>query len=178
MPARSSRRQSSWVKMPLSPTSSRSSGTSLASRSEVSRLVSNVLRLRLLMPISREDSFSARSVSASSCTSTSTSMPSSSAVSSSALRIVVVDARHDDQDRVGAPGARLVDLIGLEHEILAQRRQRRRRARRGQEFRRALEGRRVGQHRQAGRAARLIGARQRRRIEIGADQPLATGSPS
>ena len=45
-------------------------------------------------------------------------------------------------------------------------------ARGGQEFRRALEGWRVGQHRQAGRAARLIGARQRRRIEIGTDQPL------
>ena len=36
----------------------------------------------------------------------------------------------------------------------------------------ALEGRPVGQHRQAGRAAVLIGLGQRRRIEIGADQAL------
>ena len=41
-----------------------------------------------------------------------------------------------------------------------------------EKFRRALERRRVGQHREAGRAARLVGARQRRRIEVGADQAL------
>ena len=99
-------------------------------------------------------------------------MPSSTAASSSALRLVVGDGGHDDEDAVGAPGARLVDLVGLEHEILAQRRQRHRRARLRQEFRRALEGGRVGQHREAGRAARRIGARQRRRVEIGADQAL------
>ena len=40
------------------------------------------------------------------------------------LRLVVGDRRHDDQDAVGAPGARLEDLVGLEHEILAERRQR------------------------------------------------------
>src|SRR5690606_37321368 len=44
-------------------------------------------------------------------------------------------------------------------------------ARRRQEFRRALEGGAVRQHRKAGRAAFLIGAGQRRRVEIGADQP-------
>ena len=36
----------------------------------------------------------------------------------------------------------------------------------------ALERRRIGQHREARRAARLIGARERRRIEVGADQPF------
>ncbi len=45
-------------------------------------------------------------------------------------------------------------------------------ARLGQIFRRALEGGRIGQDRQTGRAAFLIGHGQRRRIEIGADQPL------
>ena len=84
----------------------------------------------------------------------------------------VVDRGHDDQDAVGALGARLRHLIGVEHEILAQHRQRGRRARRRHEIRLALERRRVGEHRQAGRAAGLIGARQRRRIEIGADQAL------
>ena len=41
------------------------------------------------------------------------------------LRQAVVDRRHDDQDAVGAPGARLDHLIGVVHEILAQHRQRR-----------------------------------------------------
>ena len=45
-------------------------------------------------------------------------------------------------------------------------------ARGGQMLGAALERRRVGEHRQAGRAAGLVGARQRRRIEIGADQSL------
>ena len=36
------------------------------------------------------------------------------------LRGRIVDRRHDDQDAVGAPRARLGDLIGLVHEILAQ----------------------------------------------------------
>src|SRR5262249_29945078 len=35
----------------------------------------------------------------------------------------VGDARHDDQDAVGTPGACLHHLIGVVHEILAQRRQ-------------------------------------------------------
>ena len=45
-------------------------------------------------------------------------------------------------------------------------------ARRGEELRRALERGRVGEDREAGRAARLIGAGQRRRVEVGADQAL------
>ncbi len=34
------------------------------------------------------------------------------------LRRCIVDAGHDDQDAVGAPGSRLGDLIGLVHEVL------------------------------------------------------------
>jgi hypothetical protein len=52
----------------------------------------------------------------------------------------VLDARHDDQDAVGAPGARLGHLVGIVEEILAQDRQRGRRAGRAQVGRRALEG--------------------------------------
>ena len=73
---------------------------------------------------------------------------------------------------VRAPGAGLMDLVGIEQEILAQRGQGAGRARRGQKLGRALEGRRVGQHRKAGGAARLIGLGERRRVEIGADQAL------
>ena len=38
-------------------------------------------------------------------------------------RLGVGDARHDDEDAVGPPGAGLEDLIGLEQEILAQSRE-------------------------------------------------------
>ncbi len=46
-------------------------------------------------------------------------------------------------------------------------------ARHDQIFGRALEGRRIGQHRKAGGAAALIGARELLGIEIGADDALA-----
>ena len=141
MPCRASRSQSAWVKMPLSETSSRSAGTSAASRSDVSSAVAKLRRSRLLMPISFERQLQRplqlvlvmhfdqhihaeleRGVF-------------------ERARLVVGKAGHDDQDGVGAPGARLVDLVGLEHEILAQRRQCRGVARRRQIFRRALERR-------------------------------------
>ena len=48
----------------------------------------------------------------------------------------------------------------------------------GQELVVALEGRAVGQHRKAGRAAALIGRGERGRVEVGADQALAMGWPS
>ena len=86
--------------------------------------------------------------------------------------LVVGQRRHDDQDGIGTPGAGFVDLVGFEHEILAQRRQPRRRAGAGQVFRRALEGRAVGQHREAGGAAAFVGRGQCRRVEILADQAL------
>ena len=172
MPARASRARSAGANRPLSPTTTRSRGIFGASRSLVASVVSKVRRSRLLMPISRDRSRSARSSSASSCTSTSTSMPSANAAASRSRAAASSTRRHDDQDAVGAPGARLDHLIGVEHEILAQHRQRGRGAGRGEELRRALERRRIGEHRQARRAAALIGARQRRRIEVGADQAL------
>ena len=87
-------------------------------------------------------------------------------------RAGIVDRRHDDEDAVGAGSARFGHLVGVVHEILAQHRQRAGRARRAQMIERALERRRVGQHRQAGRAAGLIGGRQRRRIEIARISPF------
>ena len=84
----------------------------------------------------------------------------------------IVERGHDDQDAVRAMGAGFHHLIGVEHEILAQHWQAGRRARRDHEVEMALEGGRVGQHRQARRAAGLVSLRQCRRIEIGADQPL------
>src|SRR5438270_65222 len=69
-----------------------------------------------------------------------------------------------------ASSARVGDLIGIIHEILAQDRQPRCSARGGQMVRLALERGRIGEHRKTGRAARFIGARERRRVEVGADK--------
>ena len=74
----------------------------------------------------------------------------------------VVERGDDQQDRVGAERARLRDLVFVDDEFLAQRRQRARRARLDEIFGRALEKRPVGQHRQA-RGARLLVRRGDRR---------------
>ena len=73
----------------------------------------------------------------------------------------VIDLRQNDENAIGAPGARLSNLIGVEHEVLAQGRQRGGCARLRQEFGRALEGGRIGQDGEARRAAGLITIRVR-----------------
>ena len=136
--------------MPLSPTMMRSAGTSGASRSVIASVVSKVLRSRLLMPISRDFKLQ-RALEFGLV------MHLDQHVHAERERRVFERSRpsrrrrrHDDQDAVGAPGARLDHLIGLEHEILAQRGQRGRGARGGEEFRRALEdGASVSTERQA-----------------------------
>src|SRR3984957_20162989 len=85
---------------------------------------------------------------------------------------VVVDGRHDDEDAVGAPGARLQHLIGVEQKILAQDRKRGRLARLHQMLGRPLKRGRVGQDRKTRCAARLIGLGERGRLEILAYEPL------
>ena len=84
----------------------------------------------------------------------------------------VVDHRQDDQDGVGAQGAALGHLPGVDQEILADTGQGGRVAGGLQIAVGAHETGPVGQHRQAGRAAALIGPCQRRRIEVLADDPL------
>ena len=69
-------------------------------------------------------------------------------------------------------------LVGVDDEILAQHRQAGGGARRDQILVAALEIGRVGQHREAGRAARLIGAGEGGGIEIGADQARRSATPS
>ena len=51
----------------------------------------------------------------------------------------IVNLGEDDQNAIRAPGPRLGNLVGVEHEVLAQRRQRGRRARRRKVLGRALE---------------------------------------
>src|SRR5579863_6037663 len=87
-------------------------------------------------------------------------------------RALVVDASHDDQDAIGAPGARFEHLVRVEQKVLAQHRQPRRIARLADIFGLALKGRSVGQNGKAGCAALLIGLGERMRVEMLADQAL------
>src|SRR5690606_15883196 len=68
--------------------------------------------------------------------------------------------------------ARLVHLVRVDDEVLAQHRQRTGSARLAQVAVAALEEIDVGEHRQAGGAAGLVAAGDRGGVEIGPDQPL------
>ena len=75
----------------------------------------------------------------------STSMPFSIAQASrSCASERIIQRRHDQQDVIGAKGARLGNLQRINHEILAQNRQRNGIARGNQIFGRALEPRAIG----------------------------------
>src|SRR6185312_2093825 len=63
----------------------------------------------------------------------------------------------DQQDRVGPDGRRLVELIVVDDEVLAQDRQARRLARLAQILERPAEVRTLGQDRQRGGAGALVG---------------------
>ena len=85
----------------------------------------------------------------------------------------VVERGNDQQHRVGAQRPRLPHLVGVDSEVLAQHRQRARRTRLVEVGVGALEEVDVGQHRQAGRTATRVGGGDPRRVEVGAQQPLA-----
>ena len=87
-------------------------------------------------------------------------------------RRAVIDRRHDDQDAVSAPCPCFGDLIYVVHEVLAQDRELGRGARGDEVLRSALEGGRIGEHRETSRAAPCIGARQRRHVEFLPDKTL------
>ena len=85
----------------------------------------------------------------------------------------IVEGGDDQQDGVGTDRARLVDLVLVDGEVLAQHRQRAGGARGDQEILMALEKVAIGEHRQAGRPAGFVTARDLRRAEVGADHALA-----
>ena len=85
----------------------------------------------------------------------------------------ILERRHDEQDGVGAQRARLGDLVLVDDELLAQRRQRARIARGHEILARALEERLVGEHRQARGAGALVGGGDGRRVERFAQHALA-----
>ena len=92
-------------------------------------------------------------------------------------RPAVVHRRHDEQNTVGAEDPRLDDLVGIQHEILAQDRQDDRRPGRHQVFVGTLEVGYVGEHGEAGGAPGLEGLGQGNRCEVGADHALGRRSP-
>ena len=78
----------------------------------------------------------------------------------------VVERRDDQQDRIGAHRARFVDLVHVDHEVLAQHRNLAGGARLLQVVHRALEEMHVGQHRQARRAMARVALGDVRRLEV------------
>ena len=86
--------------------------------------------------------------------------------------LAVIEAGHDDQNAVGPQRTGLGDLVGVEHEVLAQAGQVHGGPRLSEKGVIALKIRHVGQHRQAAGPASLVGPGQRGRVEVGADQAL------
>ena len=85
----------------------------------------------------------------------------------------IVEAGGDQQDAVGPQRTRLDDLVFVDHEILAQHRQRAGGTRLLQVGGRALEEARVGEHAQAGRTAGLVAGGDLGRHEMLAQHTLA-----
>ena len=75
------------------------------------------------------------------------------------LQLLGSERRDDQQDRVGTGGSRLVQLVGIDDEVLAQQRQSAGLAGDAQILERAAEVGSLGEHRQRVSAAALVGAR-------------------
>jgi hypothetical protein len=89
------------------------------------------------------------------------------------LLAMALEGGDDEQDAVCAHGARLVDLVGVDDEVLAQHRQVAGGAGFLQVFGRALEEAPVGEHREAGGAGARIASGDVGGAEVGAQQALA-----
>ena len=98
----------------------RPAGTSGASRSVVSSVVTNVRRSRLLMPTSVAPAASAHSSSRCVVHLDQRVEPELARRRQQLAAQRRVAGGDDQQHRVGAPGARLVDLVRVDEEVLAQ----------------------------------------------------------
>ena len=172
MPTLARRARSAGAKMPLSPITTRPAGTSFASLSDVASVVSKVLRLRLLMPRRRDFELQRPRQFRFVMDLDENVDPEREGRRLEFGGAAVVDRGQDDEDTIGAGGARFHHLIGVVHEILAQHRQRACGARLAQIVERALERGAVGQDGKTRCAAGLVGLGQGRRIEMRPDQPL------
>ena len=90
---------------------------------------------------------------------------------------VVGERGDDEQHRVGADASRLEHLHLVDHEVLAQRRERGRLARGLQVGDRAAEERIVGEHRERGRAPGFVQPGRALRIEVGSELTLRRRAP-
>ena len=77
---------------------------------------------------------------------------------------ILIQRSHDQQRHIGAVGTGLPQLVGADHEVLAQQRHRHRAPDRGQVLQAATEAPRLGEHADDGSPARLVVARQRGRV--------------
>ena len=167
------RAMSAGAAMPLSPTMMRSAGMSGASASLTASDTSKVRRLRLLMPMRRVPSGKAPLELCPVVDLDEHVHLEAVGGLDERLRLGIGNARHDDEDAICAPCPRLVDLVGLEQKVLAQRRQARCGARRVEIFGPTLKRRPVGEDREAGRAALL-----HRRGRVAADRNRRGSGPS
>ena len=153
------------------------SGIRGASRANTLRSTSSVARLRALTPM--------------------TVAPASSARSSSSLGVhldqrhqadrdrplhqrdqrVLLQRGHDQQHQVGPVGPGLPELVGADHEVLAQHRHLHRVPDRGQVLQAAAEPARLGQHADHARAAGLVVHGQRGRVGDRGQRALGRAGP-
>ena len=87
-----------------------------------------------------------------------------------ARKVAIIESRGDQQDRVGASGPRLHDLVFIDDEILAQQRHGHAWPNPCQERQVAVEIVAIGQHRQRDRAVVDVIARHSHRIGTGGDR--------
>ena len=92
-------------------------------------------------------------------------------------QLVVLERGHDQQHGVGAGDARLVQLVGVEDEVLAQDRQLAGRAGDAQILQRALEMRSLREHGQRARPPALIRAHDALDVRALAQRPRRGGAP-
>ena len=129
------------------------------------------VRSRLLRPSTSASTSSAMSSSRSSWTSTSASRSRSRRLAQQVVEVVGGQRGDDQQDRVGADGRGLVELVGVDDEVLAQDRQVGGGERLPEVVERPAEVERLGEDRQRGRAAALVGLDDLRDGRALADQP-------
>ena len=128
------------------------------------------------MPMTSASTSSATSSSRSSWTSTSDVEVERQRLLLQAAQVARLERGDDQQHRVGAGRGRLVHLVGVDDEVLAQQRQLRCGARLAQVVERAAEVRGLREDRQRRGAAALVGLDDLRHARARADVPGARGA--
>ena len=158
-------------RIPLSRTATRSRPIRPSRRSAAGTSTSSDSRSRAFTPITSASVASARSRSSSECVSTSGSDPEVAGRREHRGQLDVGQAGRDQQHGVGARGARLDDLGGIDQEVLPQDRDapRRREPRGGRPASRRSAW--LGEHRDDRGPARVVGARLEHRVGVARSRP-------